>query len=172
VNVENVTRVGFAPWGPAQQKRHLSVSDGLFGQVIVNAKRVAPRVPEEFTHRDTRVRRQVLQGCSLYGGSNDDRRKVHGSMGLELVDDLSHRGRLLSDGDVKAKYAFTFLIDYRVNRDCRLACLTVADDKLALAATDRYHGVDCLDSGLYCLLDGLSGDDAGCLDLDIAALFG
>ncbi len=42
-----------------------------------------------------------------------------------------------------------------------LAGLAVADDQLALAATDRHHGVDRLQTGLHRLIDRLTGDDAG-----------
>src|SRR5205807_5762387 len=42
-------------------------------------------------------------------------------------------------------------------------------DQLALAATDRGHGVDGLDAGLQRFLHGLAGDDARRLHLEAAA---
>jgi len=39
--------------------------------------------------------------------------------------------------------------------------LPVADDELALAATDRNHRVDRLDAGLHRLLHGLARDHSG-----------
>src|SRR5207237_944842 len=60
----------------------------------------------------------------------------------------------------------------RVDRDRRLARLTVADDELALAATDVRHRVDRLDSGLERLLHRLPVDDAGRLELERARLVG
>ncbi len=47
----------------------------------------------------------------------------------------------------------------------RLTRLTVTDDQLALAAADRNHGVDGLDTGLQGLGYGLTEDNAGCLAL-------
>src|SRR6185295_716984 len=54
--------------------------------------------------------------------------------------------------------------------DRRLAGAAVADDQLALAAADRDHRVDRLHPGLHRLVHRLARDDAGCLDLDLAAL--
>ena len=52
------------------------------------------------------------------------------------------------------------MIDDRVDRDGGLAGLAVADDEFALAAADRGHRVDGLDTGLQRLLDRLTTGDA------------
>jgi hypothetical protein len=44
--------------------------------------------------------------------------------------------------------------------------LTITDDKLTLTTTDGNHGVDTLNTSLHGLLDGLTGDNTGGLDLD------
>ena len=51
-----------------------------------------------------------------------------------------------------------------------LAGLAVADDELALTATDRGHGVDGLDPGLQWLVHRLAADDARRLHLEPARL--
>src|SRR5206468_2710203 len=51
-----------------------------------------------------------------------------------------------------------------------LAGLAVADDELALPATDGGHRVDGLDAGLQRLLHRLAGHDVGGLQLEDAAL--
>ena len=48
VQVEDVTRVGFTTWGTTQQKRHLTVGDGLFRQIVENDQSVLAVVTEEF----------------------------------------------------------------------------------------------------------------------------
>src|SRR5207249_740678 len=53
-----------------------------------------------------------------------------------------------------------------VERDGGLAGLAIADDELALAATDGNHRVDRLDASLKRLLHRLADDDAGRLQLD------
>ena len=68
--------------------------------------------------------------------------------------------------------SFALLIDDRVDGDGGLAGLAVADDQLALAAADRDHGVDGLESGLQRLFDRLAVDDAGREALDRVELGG
>ena len=55
------------------------------------------------------------------------------------------------------------MVDNGINRYGRLAGLSVADDKLALAATDGYHGVYGFESGLQGFVDGLAINNARCL---------
>src|SRR5439155_21545950 len=52
-----------------------------------------------------------------------------------------------------------------------LAGLAVADDQLALAAADRHHAVDRLETGLYRLFHRLPIDDAGSDTLDRQIFF-
>ena len=60
----------------------------------------------------------------------------------EGLADVSNRGGLLADGDIDADHALAALIEDSVDGNGGLTGLTVADDKLALAAADRHHGVD------------------------------
>ena len=106
-------------------------------------------------------------GSDAVGG--DDDRVLHRAGLAQLVDDRGHRRLLLADGDVDADDVLALLVDDRVDRDGGLAGLAVADDQLALAAADRDHRVDGLDAGLQRLVHRLAGDDAGRLDLDLAA---
>src|SRR5207302_7014889 len=70
------------------------------------------------------------------------------------------RGRILADRNVDAEEVLALLVDDRVEEDRRLACEAVADDQLALAAADRDHGVDRLDTRLHRAVDSLACDDA------------
>src|SRR5262249_43166110 len=79
---------------------------------------------------------------------------------------------LLADRVVDADDAGLFLIDDGVDRDGGLAGLAVADDQLALAATDRHHRVNRFQTGLNGLLDRLSIDDAGRQPLNRGRLLG
>ena len=64
------------------------------------------------------------------------------------------------------------LVEDRVERDRRLARLTVADDQLALAAADGHHAVDGLQPGLHRFAHRLPIDDAGREALDGGELLG
>ncbi len=80
---------------------------------------------------------------------------------LELAHDVGDGRGLLTDGDVDAFDAGAALVDDRIHRERSLAGLAVADDQLALAATDRDHRIDRLVAGLHWLRNGLPPDHAG-----------
>jgi hypothetical protein len=48
--------------------------------------------------------------------------------------------------------------------------LSVTDDKLTLTTANGHHGVDRLETSLYGLADGLTGQDTGGLELGTALL--
>ncbi len=89
---------------------------------------------------------------------------------LQALHHAGDRGVLLADRHVHADDALPLLVDDRVDRDRRLAGAAVADDQLALAATDRNHRVDRLDARLQRLLHRLALDDARRDDLHLAGL--
>ena len=79
----------------------------------------------------------------------------------ERLGELNHRGHALSDRDIDRNDAAVAVVDDRVERDRRLARLTVPDDQLPLATANRGHRVDRLDPGLERLFHWLAVDDAG-----------
>ena len=72
MEIEDVSGVGLPAGGTAEQERHLSVGDGLLGQVVEDDERVHPVVAEELAHGAARVGRQVLQRRRVGGGGGDD----------------------------------------------------------------------------------------------------
>lgn len=58
------------------------------------------------------------------------------------------------------------LVEDRVERDRRLARLTVSNDQLALAEADRHHGVNAANAREEGAVDGLAVNDAGRVRLD------
>src|SRR5262249_15799114 len=75
---------------------------------------------------------------------------------LELAHYVGDGGRLLPDGDIDAEEVLALLVDDRIDRNRGLAGLAVADDELALAASDRHHRIDRLQTGLHRLRHRLS----------------
>merc|ERR1711972_424979 len=55
VQVEDITWVGFSSWWSSEKEGHLSVGDGLFGQIVVHDEGVSSVISEPFSHRATRV---------------------------------------------------------------------------------------------------------------------
>ncbi len=68
---------------------------------------------------------------------------------FELSHHVGHGRGLLPDGNVNTYEILPFLVDDGINRQRRLAGLTVADDQLALTPTDRHHRVNRLQSCLH-----------------------
>lgn len=176
VEVENVTGVGLTTRGTTEQQGHLTVGDGLLGQVIVGDNGVTAVVTEPLTNGATGERSNVLQGSSLgCGGSNDDG-VLHGVVLLKGLDELSDGGTLLTNSDVDgvellllvARLVPTLLVQHGVERDGSLSGLTVTNDQLTLTTADGHHGVDTLETSLDGLVDGLTGQDTRGLELSTA----
>ena len=89
-------------WGTTEKEGHLSVGDGLLGQIVVEDDGVAVVVAEPLSHRATGVGGQVLERGGVGGRGNNDDRVFHGTSGLETSYELGHGGLFLSDGDVDA----------------------------------------------------------------------
>src|SRR5271154_1221246 len=117
-------------------------------------------VAKIFAHRASAVRRDVLQWGGFRSGRGDDGGKFHRARAGELLDYLRDGRALLPDRHVETMHALAFLIDDGIDRDRGLAGLAIADDQLALSASDDEHRVDGLDAGLQRFLDGLAPNDA------------
>ena len=168
MEVEDVAGVSLAARRTAQQEGDLAVSLGLLGEVVVDDERVLTVLHPVLAHRAARVRREVLERGRLGGRCRDDDGVLEGSVLGEGRDRLRDGRTLLTDGDVDALDPGAALVDDRVGRDRRLACLAVADDELTLATADGCHRVDDLDACLQWFENLLPRDDARCLDLETA----
>ena len=161
-----------------QRQRHLTVCHGLLGQVIVDDEHVTAGVGlagrlavlavvhEELADSGTGHRRDVLHRGGVGSGGRNDDGIVERTVLSEGLADVGNRGGLLADGDIDADHALAALVEDSVDSDGGLTGLTVADDKLALAAADRHHGVDSQQTGLNRLAHRGTVDDAGGLELD------
>lgn len=102
MEIENITRVSFSTGGSSQQQRHLSVSDGLLGKIVVDNQSVLAVISEVFTNSATRVRSQELKGSSIRSSSANEDGEFHAVVLLEDGDQVSNGGSLLTDSDVDA----------------------------------------------------------------------
>ena len=113
-------------------------------------------VTEELAHGAARIGSQVLKGGSIRSSGRDNNAVLHGIGISKALDDLGNGGSLLANGDVDAEELLllvtgiieTLLVDDGVDGDGGLASLTITDDQLTLATTDRHERVDGLDAGL------------------------
>lgn len=135
-------------------------------------------VTEPLSHSASRERSEVLERGGLRGGGGDNDGVLHGVVLLEGLDKLSNGGTLLANGDVDTVELLSLiiavvpslLVEDGVNGDSGLAGLTVTNDKLTLATTNRNHGVDGLETSHHGLVDGATRQDTGGLDGGTATL--
>src|SRR5207253_3251278 len=163
---------GFPPRRAAQQQRDLAIRPGLLGQVVVDDQRVLAAVTEVLAHRATGVGRDVLHRSRLGRGRGHDDRIGHRAGFLQLAHDVGDGRGFRADRDVHAEQILALGIDDRVDRNRGLAGLAVADDQLALSATDRHHRVDRLQPRLHRLRYRFAKNDAGGDFLDHIARLG
>lgn len=176
VEVENVTGERLTTRGTTEQQRHLTVGDGLLGQVIVGDDGVAAVITEPFTHGTTGERSNVLQRSSLGSGGGNNDGVAHGVVLLEGLDKLSDGGTLLTDGNVDGEELLVLLdgavpallVQHGVKGNSGLTGLTVTNDQLTLTTADGNHGVNTLHTSLDGLVDGLTGQDTRGLELSTA----
>jgi hypothetical protein len=182
VQVEDITGVGLTSRGTTEEQRHLTVSNGLLGQIVIDDNGVAAVVTEPLTHGGTGEGSDVLQGGGLGSGGSDDDGVLHGILLLKGLDELSDGGTLLTDGNVDTVQLLllggvggvvpALLVEHGVESDSGLTGLTITNDQLTLTTADGNHGVDTLHTSLYGLVDGLTGQDTGGLKLSTALLLG
>jgi hypothetical protein len=182
VQVEDITGVGLTSRGTTEEQRHLTVCNGLLGQIVVDDNGVAAVVTEPFTHGGTGEGSNVLQGGGLGSGGSDDDGVLHGILLLKGLDELGDGGTLLTNGNVDTVQLLllggvggvvpALLVEHGVKSDSGLTGLTVTNDQLTLTTADRNHGVDTLHTSLYGLVDGLTGQNTGGLKLGTALLLG
>ena len=80
---------------------------------------------------------------------------------FELTHHVGNRRGLLADSHVNADKVLALLVDDRIDSDSRLTGLAVTNDQFTLAAADRDHGVNGLQTRLNRLAHGLTIDHAG-----------
>jgi hypothetical protein len=180
VEVENVTGVSLTTGRTTEKERHLTVSDGLLGKIVVDDDGVLAVVTEVLSHSAASERCKILEGSSLGGGGGNDDGVLHGIVLFKGLDELSDGGTLLTDGDVDAVKLLglvagvvpTLLVEHGIKSDGSLTSLTVTNDQLTLTTADGNHGIDGLETSLDGLGDGLTGKNTGSLELSTASLGG
>ena len=170
MEVEDIAGVRLAPGRTAQEEGDLAVGPGVLAEVVVDDEGVAAALHDLLADGATGVGGEVLEGGGLGGVRRHDDRVLHGAVLFELAEHLGDLAGLLADGDVDADQVAAILVDDGVEGDRALAGRAVADDELALAATDGNHRVDRLDAGLHGRIDTLAEGDAGSDALDRARL--
>ncbi len=170
VQVEYVTGIGLTTGRTTQQQRYLTISHGLFGQIIVDDQCRATGIAEEFADGSTGKRCVELQRSRIGSGGRHDDGIIHRTVVLQGLHHTGDGRRFLSNRYVDAIHRLTgfvkfFLVDDRVETDRGLSGLTVTDHELTLSTSDGNHCIDRFETGLQRLFYGLTKDYTGCFAL-------
>ena len=141
MQVEYVAGVRLTSRGALQQETQRTVGYRVLGKVVVNYQDVLAVVHEELAHCAAGVGCDVLKRCGVAGGCVYDYRVIHRAVLAEVLGELRHGGRLLTDSNVNADYSLALLVEDSVQCDGGLAGLAVADYQLTLTSAYREHGV-------------------------------
>ena len=144
MEVEDISWVSLSSWRSSKQERHLSVGNGLLGQIVVDDQGVLSVVSEPFTHGTSSEWSQELKGSGVRGGSGDNDGVLQGVVLLEGLDELSNSGSLKTDGDVDTVKLLLLvgtvvdllLVKNGINGDGGFTGLSITNDKLSLSSTD------------------------------------
>jgi len=174
MEVENISGVGFSTGGSSEEQGHLSVSNGLLGEIVVDNQGVLSVVSEVLSDSASGVGGQELEGSGIRSGSSDDTSVGHRAFFFELSYDVGDGRSLLANGDVDAVKLLLIvshvegflLVNNSVDGNCGLSGLSVTNDEFSLSSSNGHEGVDGLEAGLHGLVDGLSGDNSGGLELN------
>ena len=100
MEIEDITGVGLTTGGSSEEERHLSVGDGLLGEIVIDNQGVLAVVSEVLTDGAAGVGSQELEGCSLGGGGGNDDGVLEGVVIAEDLHDVGDGRSLLTDGNV------------------------------------------------------------------------
>ena len=88
MEVENISGVGLTSRRTTEEEGHLTVGDGLLGEIVVEDDGVLSVVPEPLSHGGSGVRGKELKGSGVGSGSSDNDAVRHGLLLVELTDEL------------------------------------------------------------------------------------
>ena len=181
MQIEHVARISLTSRWTSNQQRHLTISSGLFRQVIVKDNRMHTVVTEIFTHSCSGVRGNKLQwSCFRSSGCNHNG-IIHSAIVAQSFYHLCYRRAFLTNGNINAKQFFAvifchvisaFLIDDCINNNRSLTGLTVANNQLTLTASNRNKRINSFQSGLYRFMHAFSRNNARSFNFSVAILLG
>ena len=146
MEIEDITWVSLTTGRSSQKKRHLTVSDSLLGEIVIDDEGVLGIITEELTNGASGIGGQELEGSGIRSSGSDDDGVLHAVSLVKESNDVGNSGSLLSDSDVdtvKGLGVVTdlkdgFLVDDGIDSDSGFADLSITNDKLTLASSNGH----------------------------------
>jgi hypothetical protein len=144
MEVEDITGVSLTTWGATEEERHLTVSNGLLGEIVVDNEAVHAVVTEVFSDSASRVGGKELEGSGIGGSGGNDDSVLEGVTVTEETHNVGDGGTLLTNGDVDAveglglvsEFVVGLLVEDGVNGDGSFSSLSVTNDKFTLSTAN------------------------------------
>ena len=146
MEIENITGVSLTTRRSSQKEGHLSVGNGLLGEIVVDDEGVLGVVSEVLTNSASGVGGQELERSGLGGGSGDHNGVLEGVSFSKESHNVGDGGSLLADSDVDAVELLVdvtsleggLLVEDSVNGNSGLASLSISDNKLTLSSSNGH----------------------------------
>ena len=150
MEIENITWVSLTTGGSSEKQGHLSVSNSLFGQIVIDDQGVPAAITEELADGTSGVGGQELQGSGIGGRSSHHNGVLQAVSLFEQTDDVGNGGSLLTNSDVDAVEGLGvvtsledgLLVQDGVDGDSGFACLSISNDQLTLASANGHLNYD------------------------------
>ena len=126
----------------------------MLGEVIINDQGMLPVEHKFFCHGAACIGGQVDHRGGIFSAGRDHGGIVHRAVFLESLHNLGDSGHFLTDTNVNAIDALSFLVQDGIDSNGGFARLTVANDQLSLALAQRDDRIDGFDP---CLEGGING---------------
>jgi len=144
MEVEDITWESLTTGWASQEKGHLTVSNSLLGEIVVDDEGVLAVVTEVLANSASGVWGQELEWSGLGSGSGNDDGVLESIAVSEEAHDVRNGGALLTNRNIDAVErlgVITLLVDILlvedgVDGDGGLASLSVANNKLTLASAN------------------------------------
>jgi len=147
MEIENVSWVGLSSGGSSQKEGHLSVGDGLLGQIVVDDKAMLSVVSEEFTDGATGIGSQELKRGGFGSSSGNNNGVSKGIVVFQDFHDVSNGRSLLTNSNVNTVKSLgcisiwviesSLLVDDSINSNGGLSGLSISNNEFSLTSSNR-----------------------------------
>ncbi len=157
MQVKHIARIGLASWRAAEQEWYFTIRPRLFSQIIINNQNVLAMVCKKLGHGYASIRRDKWHWGGVGCSCQDNCCVIHSAGFLQFCDNARDFWRFLANGDINTFHILAFLIYDGINSNGGFTCLAVADNKLALTASDWNHSINGFNTCLHWLAHWFAG---------------